>query len=74
MPTKAILVRPALNDAAVMVCLTLASAGAHAQLFSEADTSAAGYTQADIRPAIRCADLASLDLPDLSSAEANSII
>jgi feruloyl esterase len=53
--------------------IALASPSARAQAFADADASAARYTEADISPAIACADLESLALDDVLSIAARPI-
>ncbi|HUF71576.1 MAG TPA: tannase/feruloyl esterase family alpha/beta hydrolase [Gammaproteobacteria bacterium] len=53
--------------------LALTSTPAPAQLFADADASVASYTQADIAPAMSCADLAGIELPDVIAISAGTI-
>ena len=62
-----------------LVCLTalplvLATSAARAQLFADADSSAAGYTVADIEPAMYCGDLVTRTFADVVAIDARTIL
>lgn len=59
--------------ATVIPALLLISPIGCAQIFSNAESSAANYTKADIVPAISCDALAGLDLPDVIALSSSSI-
>ncbi|MGW8369266.1 MAG: tannase/feruloyl esterase family alpha/beta hydrolase, partial [Gammaproteobacteria bacterium] len=51
----------------------LASTSASAQLFADADTSLAGYTEATLEPAMTCADVSKLELPGVIAIDARTL-